>query len=131
MISTTKERRPAIRAALDIHGNLAGTHVTIDELPQAAWEELRRNVSQLQRAIARGWRVAGQSLLNDLDYGLQRMARELDSYRQELPPPYKSPVSFTPSEILADLGALEDEFDDVSLDLQARTISVRTGPIEL
>lgn len=131
MNSTTEFRQKALRAALRIHDHLAGASPKIGNLPEAEWDELRRLTSRLQRAIVRDWKVAGQHVLEDLDYALRRMGAELESYRRELPPSLKCSRRAPPGEILADLYALEQEFEEVELDLGERTVTVKTEPIEL
>jgi hypothetical protein len=103
----------------------------LDKLPQAGWDELCRTADLLQLALARGWRFAGQELLENLDYALVRMTRELEVFRQGLPTILNRQTCSAPSDILADLNVLSEEFDEFTLDPQQAKISVRTPPIEM
>jgi len=125
--------RSGIRAALRIHEHLIGTSRRAEwpGLPEEAWIELQRTALRLQTAINRGWSAAATSAQDDLYYALQRLERDLASVRQELPPRVAPEKISSPGVILADLAALEDDFEQFSLELQQQTLSVLTDPIEL
>jgi hypothetical protein len=128
-----KPPRPAVRAALRIHDHLAGAGLRLDRfaIPNQAWEDLQRIANLLPQTALRGWTTAYASLVEDLDYGARRVERELQDLRQQLPVrPAVSALS-SPSSILGDLAALANDFDKVDIDLQQRTVSVLTDPIEL
>jgi hypothetical protein len=133
MHRVTDFRRQAVRAALLIHDHLtgAGGRVLRIDPPEQTWQELRRTVSRLQLAATRGWHVASARLVEDLDYNLRTLDRELSALRQQLSLPPRPQQITTPREIVADLEALEQEFEEVTLDLKQHSLSVLTKPIEL
>lgn len=133
MSTKTKHRRQTPRAAVWIHEHLLGParRPPIVDVPQAAWDELRRTVERLRYAQRRGWHVAAGSLCDELDYTCGCLQRHLEAFRQQLPSKSAAQQVASPSEIAADLYALEQEFEDVVLMLKEHTISVLTAPIVL
>jgi hypothetical protein len=99
--------------------------------PSELWQELVITAARLVDVLARGWRVAGEQVLEDLTYSTRRLERELETLRGQLPRTLRLPSVLSVSDLVADLAALEAEFDDVELDIHERTISAITGPIEL
>ncbi len=79
----------------------------------------------------RGWTKAAAIVCERLDDDLADLIHQLGTLRREinLSPPITI-VASLPS-IMADLRALHDEFDEVSIDLRRRMISVTTEPIIL
>jgi len=133
MTTKTKQRRWALRAAVKIHEHLLGParRPLLNDLPQTAWNELRLTVERLRYAQRRGWHVAAQSLCDDLHYTCGCLQRHLEAFRQQLPSKSVTQQVASPSEIAADLYALEQEFEDVVLLLKEHRISVLTAPIVL
>jgi hypothetical protein len=133
MYRTTDFRRQAVRAAVLIHDRLTGTGLRIPRTgpPLVTWDELCRTVSRFQLAADRGWRVAGERVLEDLDYQLRTLDRELCAMREQLTLPPSSQQVTRPREIVADLEALQDEFQSVELALRQQCVSVVTEPIVL
>ena len=133
MIKEQNLARRNWRAAQSIHDELtgAGWLASLPTLPTAAWDNLCHTSRMLALAMQRGWRAAGQSVLEDLDYVVQRLERELQSYRQQLPSELKSNYVVSTREIATDLAALREEFSDVSLSGIDQQIGVLIEPIEL
>jgi len=133
MTTKTKHRRWALRAAVKIHEHLLGPahRPPLNDLPQAAWDELRRTVERLRYVQRRSWRVAAQSLCDDLHYSCGCVQRHLEWFREQLPSKSAPQQVAAPSEIAADLQALEQEFEDAELHLKEHNVSVLTAPIVL
>jgi len=125
--------RPKWRAAQTIHNHLSAVNhcVSPADPPQEIWREMMTTAERLQQAMSRGWRMAAQRVLEDLHYVSQRLGRELEVFRQRLTQSMQATQASTTGEILAELSALEAEFDDVELDANERTLSLTVGPIEL
>ncbi|MCI0360146.1 MAG: hypothetical protein L0211_16835 [Planctomycetaceae bacterium] len=126
-------QRQAIRAALSIHDHLAGTGRMngLVKLPSPLWEDTQAVVSRLEFSLARGWRAASDSLLADLDGSLRRLRSELDTCHANLPRATVASKLAPPGETVADILALDDEFDGLTIDLQEKLIQVQTDPIVL
>jgi len=126
-------KRVAIRAALRIHDHLAGTGRLkgLATLPTSQWDDTRGLIGRLECSLARGWRAASDSLLLDLDYALRRLRTELDMCHANLPRATVAPQLAPPGEIVADILALNGEFDGLAIDLQEKLIEVQTEPIVL
>ncbi len=133
MITKTKQRRWALRTAVKIHEHLLGParRPPLSDLPQAAWDELHRTAERLRYAQRQGWHVAAQSLCDDLHYMSGSIQRHLEMFREQLPARSALQQVAPPSEIAADLQALEQEFEDVELHLKEHRVSVVTAPIVL
>jgi len=133
MTNKSISRRQRLRAAQRIHDHLSRAALSsgLADVPAAAWHELHSTAGRLQYVIAREWRVAGQRVLDDLGYVARRFEREMIAFRERLPRSLSATLLSTPREIAADLLALEQEFDEFTLDLKERTLSVLTGPIDL
>jgi len=125
--------RPKWRAAIRIHEHLRARDAVVDQLhpPRDIWQELNATAERLQYVLARGWHIAGQKVLEDLVYVTRQLERELEAFRQRLPSTLRGSITSTPGGIVAELCAVEAEFDDVELNSDERSISVMIGPIEL
>ena len=75
--------------------------------------------------------LAVERLQRDSCGKLRRLQQAISELARQLEPSSSESTRASVSEIYADLVALHDEFDEVSFDRQARTISVTTEPIEL
>ena len=126
-------RRQAMRAAVKIHERLAiPTPVDyVDRLPRSSWDRLRTILWRLRKVEVRGWRAAARELREDLDFQIPQLVRELESLQSALPRQAKASQIAPPSQIMADLLALPEEFEEVAIDLQDRTVTVATEPITL
>jgi hypothetical protein len=126
-------KKQAIRAALRIHEHLAGTARLSElvQLPLQEWQQSAELLNRLELAIRRGWRAASDSLLTDLDYSLRRLCSECDTCRVNLPRPATAGRLAPPSEIVADILALDAEFNNLEIKLEENLLQVQTDPIVL
>jgi len=133
MTTSTDSRKLAIRAVAKIHGRLCTSPRLdcVDRLPGGGWERLRSTVWRHRQVEVRGWQVAANSLLDYLDYQVGLLMTELKHFRDQLPSTARPPRIASPGQILADLLALEQEFESVRIDLKEGTITAQTEPIEL
>jgi hypothetical protein len=126
-------KHQAIRAALRVHEHLAGARRLegLVQLPTQEWEQAERLLQRLELALRRGWRAASGSLLTDLEYSLRRLSTECDTCRANLPRPAAVDRIAPPSEIVADILALDDEFDGLAIKLEENLLQIETDPIVL
>jgi hypothetical protein len=126
-------QRPAIRAALAISSQLSLVrNLPADaNLPHATWQRLSRTFGLLQLATSRQWSIASRDLIEDLDSVLNQLEIELRGVRRELTSRLRPRHRSTPGDVYADLSALATEFEELTIDLQQRTVAVQTEPIEL
>jgi hypothetical protein len=124
--------RTAFRAAAKIHERLQAPPVTniLDFLPAPQWDRLRRALWLLRKAEVRGWQVAARELSEEADYQAMQLASLFESFRKQLS---ARPIRHVQSldQIVADLEALGDEFEEVQIDLRNHWVAVVTAPIEL
>jgi hypothetical protein len=133
MSTETTPGRRQIRAAVQIHTHLIGTgrFGPIPILYDDEWGQLTKIAERFEMAREKGWRTAADSLLSELDLSAANLVRRLDRFRHELPRvPAPMQVS-APRDIAADLAAVVEEFEEVELNLQEKSLSVLTSPIEL
>lgn len=132
-MTISTERRLALRAGVKIHEHLLGADrgSRLLELPDRVWQQCSKTVQRLRFAQMRGWHAAVQSLGDDLHYTAGCLLRELQLFRDSLPQRRIAKSVASAGEMAADLAALEQEFDEVALDFQERTVSVLTAPIIL
>src|SRR5262245_50479812 len=126
-------REQAIRAALRIRDQLVGAcrRNRQVKLPRALWEVTKKCVARLECAIARGWHTATATLEVDLDHRIRQLRNELDTCCTELRRTSDTGRVATAGEIAADLLALNDDFDGLTIDVHERLIHVHTDPIVL
>ena len=126
-------QRLAVRAAAKVHERLfaAPRLNCVDRLPGGGWDRLRKAVWKHRQVEVRGWQAAANSLLADLEYQTELLIAALKHFRNQLPSTARAQRIVSPSQILADLLALENEFESAQIDLKERTVSVQTEPIEL
>ncbi|REJ86633.1 MAG: hypothetical protein DWQ34_27055 [Planctomycetota bacterium] len=125
--------RTLLRAALQIHDSLCqsqhGPHVV--QLPESVWTHAVDGQRRLQIAQSRDWSGAVRTLVRRLQTTLVCLQTELDIQNRKLAEhPPRTAVPPVP-EILGDLTALQDEFDDVEIDLRRRAVCARTDPVIL
>ena len=133
MCTCTDLRRRAHRAAARIHDHLLRPNQPnlTAQLPQERWDEVRRIAERLRLVLARGWFVAAQHVLEDVDYTLRILRRELENFQTDLPAAVRPQGVAVPREMAADLIALEQEFEQVTIDLEEEKISVLTDALIL
>lgn len=100
-------------------------------LPEYDWQRLMKVLRWLELASRRGWtatvprlRRQHASLVRSVVSHLEGRQRTLDEMRDQ------RPVASI-GDILADMSALEAEFDGLAIDLKNRTLSVVTPPVVL
>ena len=123
----------AIRAALRIHERLTGTNCLsgLIQLPTHEWDHSAKLLQRLELALRRGWRAASDSLLMDLEYSLRRLRTECDTCHANLPRSVAANRLAPPGEIVADILALDADFDGLAINLEEKLLQVRTYPIVL
>ena len=133
MTTQTEFGRLAIRAAAKIHERLhAPSRLNcLDRFPGAEWDRLRNTLWRHRKVEVRGWQTAASALLLDLDYQTGLLVSQLQHFRNELPTTGRVNRIIAPSQIVADLMALESEFESAQIDLKEGTVTVQTEPIEL
>jgi hypothetical protein len=125
--------RLAMRAAAKIHERLqAPARLNcVDRFPGAEWDRLRNTLWRHRQVEVRDWRGAARGLLADLDEQTGLLISQLQYFRQQLTASARPKQVAAPSQILADLLALDNEFESVEIDLREKTVTVQTAPIEL
>ena len=126
-------RRTLARAAVKIHQHLAGPAQLppLPPVPSLRWDNLSRLAQRFELVRAKGWYAAAQAVRRDVYYELRRLHSELEEYQEALPALVPQGTIASPSEIAADLAALCEEFDEATIDLEEKTISILTQPIRL
>jgi hypothetical protein len=126
-------KRQAIRAALRIHDHLAGTSRLKGavQLPTHEWEEVGGLAERLEFVLRRGWKAASDSLLIDLEHSLRRLRNQCDACQTNLPRSLVSARLAPPGEIVADILALDAEFDGLAINLEENLLHIETDPIVL
>ena len=97
------------------------------KVAETAWSECVRLARQINKAAGRGWTLAAGRRRRELAYSIATCRSRLEQVVWELEgrdTPARLP---TPRELVADLGALEDEFDEVRWD--RHVLSVVTEPV--
>jgi hypothetical protein len=132
-MTTPNLARNCLRAAVKIHERLMVPCWTtyLDCWPSHEWERLRNLLWRLRKVQSRGWQAAARDVLTSVQFETLLLVDKLKAFRKQLPPLHSQSHLLTPSQIAADLAALENEFESVQIDLKARTVTVRTDPIEL
>jgi hypothetical protein len=102
----------------------------VNDLPISLWNGVRQLIDRLNFALARQWHTASQSLVDDLFASLGYLVGELNHFKSSLPPKRAASVA-RPSDVVADLAAIELEFAELEIDLQEKKVSVLTDPIVL
>src|SRR5436190_15475797 len=126
------EQRQAVRAALQICEHLASAApAALAELPLAQWQVIRQLVDRLRLARARHWPSANRALVDDLLASVNHLISDLNGFKAQLPPRRGPACIARPSELMADLAALDQEFADLEIDLDEHELSVRTESIVL
>jgi hypothetical protein len=100
-------------------------------MPIAAWQNTVKLVRQVDLAQRGGWQLAAQrqaaELLGELEWLQSSLTKLSVQLREQLSPP---PIA-SQAELYRDLAALDQEFQELLCDLESRSISVNTEPIEL
>lgn len=124
--------RVFLRAASRIHQSLqAARQDQLPALPQSAWQALQAVHGRLKLAIDRSFTAAATQLRGEFGYAALTLTRCLEECRGNGFSRQYGAVVSSVGEIYRELLALEQEFDNLQIDLQARTMSVVTEPIVL
>ena len=99
-------------------------------LSAQAWQQLEAQIRRLSRALQKRWQRAAQRIQTDLAYDIRSLQHELDKVinRRCEANIFKIPAV---GEVYSDLLTLHDEFEEVTCQDGARTLSVRTSRIIL
>jgi len=128
-----RQQKQVLRVAQAIHDQYVccQQHPTAVDLPDNGWQSCQALLRKAERAQQHGWYGAASRLRHDLAWRLDRFRLDLGNILQQLPSPMDRPSSASALDIYRDIVALYDEFDDVSWDLRAKTLSVNTTDIVL
>jgi hypothetical protein len=122
-----------LRAAQAIRSQLESTRTksTHFELPEADWNHCQSVIRLMRRAHLQGWHNAAQALRRGLDYPLRACGERLLEVTRQISAAERPSGLASVRDIFGDLGALVDEFENVSFDLPEQMLSVTTSPITL
>jgi hypothetical protein len=129
----TRKEKLLIRRAIAIHQQrkIEPSTAAKVELPTPTWQQSKHLFRRMYRARQRGWNLAAQRLQRELREVLRRLHGELVAMDGLLESKHNESQFASVGDIYADLVALHEEFDDVSIDRRGKTVSVTTEPIEL
>ena len=129
----SQHEKQLLKLAITIHDLLAKRNFKPNEvnLPAATWRACENLLRKMRRARRRGWRLAAERVQRDLDEAVRRMQGELIRASQGIQSRHGELHQASLGDIYSDLLALHNEFEDVSFDPQAKTISGTTEPITL
>lgn len=123
----------AWKAAIAIHAHFQSkaTVAALSDLPEHTWKRSGDLLRRLRLAQQHRWHLAATRLRRDLNRSLDILSAEVSAMARPLQPEPPQTRAASLGDIYADLLALEEEFDEVSISLRDRTISAITEPIEL
>ena len=126
-------RRNLLRLAVDIHGRLTqhAPSVVAPRWPTDAWQRCQDLIQQMERAQLHGWLLAADRLRQELAFALALLRGRLTEASECLQPACEDRRPVSPRDLYEDIVALEDEFEEVTWNRSAKTLSVITDPIEL
>jgi hypothetical protein len=127
------KRRKLLRAAIAIHDALKQrvVHVPAGELPVDTWSACQTLFRRAERAKQLGLQLAANRLVRQQRELVSRLRRELTDLSHSLDQLQLKSPTVTLADVLADLVALDGEFEELSIDIQDESISVTTEPIVL
>jgi hypothetical protein len=133
MNQTMANQKLLLRAAEGIRGCLhqAQTQSVEIQLPDQQWTECQTILRRIRLAQSREWHYAATALTESLRYPLCQCLQQLNDLCNRSLSGRPSKTVATVRDIFADLEAIFDEFDDLSIDLQDAVLSVTTAPIVL
>jgi hypothetical protein len=122
-----------IRAAERIRDHLLPTQIGSADifLPEHEWNQCEAILRRIRLAHSRGWRAAAASVTEELSIRVAQCAESLKEIFERLTSNRPSFVVPAVRDIFADLVALVEEFDDVSIVLSERLVAVTTAPVVL
>ncbi|HEY4261965.1 MAG TPA: hypothetical protein VGM98_17470 [Schlesneria sp.] len=98
------------------------------DLTLTRFAPLQSLAGRIEQSIRRGWPIALQHCVRELQTQLVRTCRHLDDVAKSLRTPLRSELP-TQRFLYEELKTLSDEFEDVEFDLREETISVISIPI--
>ncbi len=121
----------SILAAAAIHARLVErpSNAPSPELPVAGWQESTRLVRLIQKAQRQRLYRAELKLQTALRGSIQRLSLKTSGVLRALETHLQNTVVTSAQNILADLRALEMEFEIVEINVPKQTVSVETEPI--
>jgi hypothetical protein len=124
--------RILLRAAARIHEQYAARAALRRPVatPHRAWTELQRLARLEEIARYRGWRFAARQLDRQLQGAAVYLRSEIESLLATLQRE-QSALRPTLRDVYAELVALHDEFEHVTVDLKQGLVTVRTEPVVL
>lgn len=125
------EKQQMLRLALAIRDRFVERIAPPVILPVADWEDLCNKTRRVQRAQARGLRLAAVKLKEESVFALQRVRDQITAVLAAEADSQIARAAPSAGEIYQDLTALHEEFDDVSWSLREGSLSVTTDPIVL
>jgi hypothetical protein len=133
MNQTMANQKLLLRAAEGIRGCLhqAQTQSVEIQLPDYHWTKCQTILRRIRLARSREWHYAATALTESLRYPLCQCLQQLNELCNRSLSGRPSKTVATVRDIFADLEAIFDEFDDLSIDLQDAVLSVTTAPIVL
>jgi hypothetical protein len=122
-----------VRAAAIIHEQLGRRRLAEADvyLPHHAWSTVAELLRKRDLARGRGWNRAAIKLSEDLRWHLTNLRDQLDRVREALDQNARLQPSPSYATLCAEIAALSEEFEDVTIDLKRRQLSVTTEPVEL
>ena len=101
------------------------------DLPDYGWQSCLALLRKAERARQHGWDLAAAKLRFDLSFALDNLRFTMGTVVKQLRQVPEQPSFASILDIYRDILALHAEFDDVSWDLHAKTLSVTTTDIVL
>jgi hypothetical protein len=126
-------RRNLLRLAVDIHGLLTQDRPSVITpcWPTDAWQRCQDLVQRMERAQLHGWLLAADRLRQELAFALALLRGRLTEASECLQSTCEDRRPASPHDLYEDILALEDEFEEVTWNRSAKTLSVITDPVEL
>lgn len=100
-------------------------------LPERHWSDCLRTLSRIKQATERGWLLAAAQLRRELLRELDSCAANLHELSRELQGAGTAQSLPSVGDTYRDIAALDAEFEDVEIDLQAGALCVTTPAVEL
>jgi hypothetical protein len=129
----TRQKRLQIRAAAQIHDKLVARQqrAATPLLPLDLWRHLTQAVRQVSLAEERGWDVAASVAHSNYNRLAASLGERLADSRSRLAGARNLLRIQSARDVFVDLVALDDEFDDVEIDLQQKTLAITTDAVVL
>ncbi len=126
-------RRNLLRLAADIHSGLTqqAPSIVVPCWPTDAWQGCQDLLRKIERAERHEWLLAANQLRQELAYALALLRGRLTEISECMQSACDDRRPVSPHDLYEDILALEDEFEEVTWNRSAKTLSVVTDPIEL